>query len=324
MAWYQDRKVQIGGGVGAVAAVALGIWGLAGGGGSARVAELCGAPPAQLAEVSLASLVAEGAAAVGKAVGTDGFSNEIENNAVKIFRGTPEAKRGEVETAYRYAVCSAIAMKAANVDEARVKYTSAQEASGKGLLMAIAESQECVTTKTAAASAEEPFTVDGTATAVAAGSDGKEVVDVKTICHTAKAGFDFANVNVQKVACSAEDRCSVKEVRYAPDADGNKQACVDFEVKSEAKAFGAGAALNVKLVGAVTKSLTDAEKIAIATECNAAIPAITPAATEPTPAEPVTDGAAPATPATEAPAAPATEAPAAAPAEPATPTPATP
>lgn len=316
MAWYQDRKVQIGGGVGAVAAIALGVWGLAGGGGSARVAELCGAPPAQLTEVSLATLVTDGAAAVGKAVGTDGLSNEIENNAVKIFRGTPEAKRNDVETAYRYAVCSAIAMKASNIDEARVKYTSAQEASQKGLLTAIAESQECVTKKTAEASAEEPFSIDGTATAVAAGSDGKEVVDSKTICHTAKAGFEFSNVTAQKVACSAEERCTVKEVRYAPDADGNKQACVDFEAKSEAKAFGAGAALNVKLVGAVTKALTDQEKVAIATECNAAVPAITPAATEPAPAAPVTDGAAPA--------APATETPAPAPAAPATPAPATP
>ena len=51
MAWYQDRKVQVGGGVGAVAAIALGIWGFSGG-SAAKVEALCGPKPAALADAS--------------------------------------------------------------------------------------------------------------------------------------------------------------------------------------------------------------------------------------------------------------------------------
>jgi hypothetical protein len=326
MAWYQDKKVQIGGGAGAVAALALGVWGLGGfgGGSSARVAELCGAAPTQIADATLMGLVTAGATSVSKAAGSENLMNEIENQAKTIFRGTPEAKRSEVEAVYRHSVCSAVATAAKDLDQARVKYTAAQESMGKGLLSAIAEAEQCVKDQTLAASAEEPFSIDGTATAVAAGADGKEVVDMKSVCHTAKPGYGFANVSVEKIACSAEERCMVKDVRYAADADGNQQACIDFEVKSEAKAFGAGAALNVKLMGATAKTMTDAEKITIATNCNAKIPVASapaePAVVDPAaPAAPVTEGEAPAAPAAPeaAPAAP--EAAPAAPAEPAAP-----
>jgi hypothetical protein len=330
MAWYQDRKVQVGGGAAAVAALALGVWGLGGfgGGSSARVAELCGAAPAQLADATLMGLVTGGASSVTKAAGSENLMNEIENQAKTIFRGTPEAQRTDVEASYRHAVCSAVATAAKDLDEARVKYTAAQESMGKGLLAAIAESEQCVKDETLKASAEEPFSIDGTATAVAAGADGKEVVDLKSICHTAKPGYGFANVAAEKIACSAEERCVVKDVRYAADADGNQQACVDFEAKSEAKAFGAGAAVNVKLSGATAKTMTDVEKVEIATKCHAKIPGTAANPAEPTIVDPASSGTpatetpAPAETPAETPAAP--EAAPAAPAEPVVPAPATP
>lgn len=312
MAWYQDRKVQIGGGVGAVAAIALGIWGFSGG-SAAKVEALCGPKPAALADASLQALVSEGAKSLASGVKGENFVTDVENGAFAIFSKSAYANRGDVKSAFRHEACALVAT---NFDaDAAAKYALIQSSIANAELKATEAANTCVTEETAKLAAEEPFSKEETITAGPVGADGKDVIQTTSVCFEAGEGRGFVgDVTVDKV-CTADDRCVVQPVRMATDEKGQPKACVDIEVKNDAS-------LKVTLAGKVGKSLADAEKIQIASNCFAPIPAAAPV-TEPTTVEPAAAG----TPATDAPAteAPATPAPATeAPAEPAPAAPVTP
>lgn len=310
MAWYQDRKVQVGGGVGAVAAIALGIWGFSGG-SAAKIEALCGPKPAALADASLQALVSEGAKSLVSGVKGENFVTDVENGAFAIFSKSAYANRADVKTAYRHEACALVAT---NFDaDAAAKYALIQSSIANAELKATEAANTCVTEETAKLASEEPFSKEETITAGPVAADGKDVIQTTSVCFEAGEGRGFVgDVTVDKV-CTADDRCTVQPVRMATDEKGQPKACVDIEVKNDAS-------LKVTLAGKVGKTLGDAEKIQVATNCFAPIPAAS-AVTEPT----VVDPAATGTPATDAPAAPATEAPATeAPAAPAEPAPATP
>jgi hypothetical protein len=297
----QDRKVQIGGGVGAVALLA-GAFFLWPEGSAARIEKACGPAPAAISDVGLAGKVASASDAVMKAIGSPNLMTEIENQAVLVFRETPATSRGDVEKALNHGVCAAVV--GANAGgEGEKKLALAKEALLKGLQTATEERQAqmtaCVEQKRTEASAKQPFVIKGEARAVSPAADGKEVVDTKSVCQTAPAGFDFVSAQVRKTACADDARCAVQEVRYAADADGNKQACVDFEAKSEAKPFGSAGFLTVELFGEISKPMTPEMEAQIQADCGG-----TPAAAPAAPAEPVTVDPATPAPAGETPAAP--------------------
>jgi hypothetical protein len=310
MAWYQDRKVQVGGGVGAVAAIALGIWGFSGG-SAAKIEALCGPKPAALADASLQALVTEGAKSLVAGVKGENFVTDVENGAFAIFSKSAYASRGDVKSAYRHEACALVAT---NFDkDADAKYALVQSSIANAELKATEAANTCVSDETAKLSAEEPFSKEETITAAPVAADGKDVIQTTSVCFEAGEGRGFVGEPSVDKVCTAEERCSIQPVRMATDEKGQPKACVDIEVKNDAS-------LKVTLAGKVAKTLTDAEKIQIATNCFAPIPAAAPV-TEPT----VVDPSAAGTPATDAaPAAPATEAPAEAPAAPAEPAPAAP
>jgi hypothetical protein len=310
MAWYQDRKVQVGGGVGAVAAIALGIWGFSGG-SAAKIEALCGAKPAALADASLQALVTEGAKKIASGVKGENFVTDVENGAFEIFSKSAYASRGDVKAAFRHEACALVAT---NFDaEATAKYGLIQSSIANAELKATEESNNCVATNSASLSAEEPFSKEESITAGPVAADGKDVVQTNSVCFEAGEGRGFVGDPTVEQVCTTEGHCTVQPVRMATDEKGQPKACVDIEVKNDAS-------LKVTLAGKVAKTLSDAEKIQIATNCFAQIPAAAPV-TEPTVVDPAASG----TPATETPAA--TDAPAADPAAPAPaeqPAPATP
>lgn len=309
-----NNKLKVGGGAAAVVlAGVLGFSGILGGGAAAKIEALCGAKPAALTDASLQALVTEGAKSLVSGVKGENFVTDVENGAFAIFSKSAYASRGDVKSAYRHEACALVAT---NFDaDAAAKYALIQSSIANAELKATEAANTCVNDQTAQMSAEEPFSKEETITAGPVAADGKDVIQTTSVCFEAGEGRGFVGEPSVDKVCTAEERCTIQPVRMATDEKGQPKACVDIEVKNDAS-------LKVTMAGKVAKTLTDAEKINIATNCFAPIPAAA-VVTEPT----VVDPAATGTPATDAPAteAPATEAPATeAPAAPVEPAPAAP
>jgi hypothetical protein len=311
-----NNKLKVGGGAAAV--IAAGVLGFSGifGGNAAKIEALCGPKPAALADASLQALVTEGAKSLVAGVKGENFVTDVENGAFAIFSKSAYASRGDVKAAYRHEACALVATNFSA--ESAAKYALVQSSIANAELKATEAANTCVGDETAKLSAEEPFSKEETITAAPVAADGKDVIQTTSVCFEAGEGRGFVGEPSVDKVCTAEERCSIQPVRMATDEKGQPKACVDIEVKNDAS-------LKVTLAGKVAKTLTDAEKIQIATNCYAPVPAAA-AVTEPTVIDPAASGTpATETPATEAPAteAPATEAPAA-PVEPAPAAPVTP
>ncbi|HAJ46746.1 MAG TPA: hypothetical protein DCL54_09225 [Alphaproteobacteria bacterium] len=322
MSLLSNRGVQIGGGVGAVAlAGLLGYFTLGGETKEARVARLCGTAPVELTDAGLKDKVKIAADVIASAVTKADVVAEVETASADLFRqiSTTE-ERSAAEPALRHAACVAVAGHFVG-KEADDKVTLAKSAVLKGA-KAIEEQRQaaldsCISGKVAEAEAKKSLVQKFEVLADGAGADGKQVVSgPKRECLVAEAGFEFVGTpSVKQLSCS-DGQCVLPEVQMSDNAEGLKQACVDIEARSEAKANGAGGWNSVELSAEVHKAVTDDMKAQFKTECEAPTPTLQPtsetAPTEPTMVDPS---------ATPVPAAPeaAPAAPEAAPAAPATP-----